>query len=178
MQPIPPHTFEISPWSNNTPCTPLKCYWRAAPSPNVSTTPKVAWAVNIPSHAKSSHSGEGKAQASLDEDDAWEDDFQTPHMPVSHVMQWEDDGHRCPAEGRLESSRGRPGQQTEYQVNIGEEGDMLEMVEPTWRTTCWLQLVVQGISDDGMPWYELIIPLMVGTEGMALSLAKHLLTIW
>ena len=55
---------------------------------------------------------------------------------------------------------------------------MLEMVDPTWRTTHWLQLVVQGISDDEVPWYELVLPLMVGTEGAALSLAKCLLTIW
>ena len=52
------------------------------------------------------------------------------------------------------------------------------MVDPTWRTTCWLQLAVQGISDDEVPWYELVIPLMVGTKGAALSLAKHLLIIW
>ena len=44
---------------------------------------------------------------------------------------------------------------------------MLEMVDPTWRTTHWLQLVVQGILDDEVPWYELIIPLTVGTEGVA-----------
>ena len=55
---------------------------------------------------------------------------------------------------------------------------MLEMVDPTWRATCCLQLAVQGISDDEVPWYKYIIPLMVGTEGAALSLAKHLLTIW
>ena len=55
---------------------------------------------------------------------------------------------------------------------------MLETVDPTWRTTHWLQLVVQGILDDEVPWYELVIPMMVGTEGAALSLAKHLLTIW
>ena len=42
----------------------------------------------------------------------------------------------------------------------------------------WLQLAVQGISDDEMPWYELVIPLTVGTEGMALSLAKRLLAVW
>ena len=47
-----------------------------------------------------------------------------------------------------------------------------------WRTTHWLQLVVQDISDDEVPWYELVIPLMVGTEGAALSLAKHLLVVW
>ena len=55
---------------------------------------------------------------------------------------------------------------------------MLEMVDPTWRANRWLQLVVQGISDDEVPWYEYVIPLMVGTEGMALSLAKRLLTVW
>ena len=55
---------------------------------------------------------------------------------------------------------------------------MLETIDPTWRTTRWLQLAVQGILDDEVPWYEFIIPLMVGTEGAALSLAKHLLAVW
>ena len=55
---------------------------------------------------------------------------------------------------------------------------MLGTVDPTWRTTHWLQLVVQGILDDEVPWYELVIPLMVGTEGTALSLAKRLLAVW
>ena len=140
--------------------------------------PKVALVANIPSHARSSHSSEGMGQASLDEDDAWEDDFQTPHTPIHCVMWQEDDGHRCLAEGRPESSRGSPGQQTEYQVDTGEEGDTLETVDPTWRTTRWLQLAVQGILDDEVPWYKFVIPLMVGTEGMALSLVKRLLAVW
>ena len=55
---------------------------------------------------------------------------------------------------------------------------MLETVNPTWRTTRWLQLVVQDISDDEVPWYEFVISLMVGTEGAALSLAKCLLAMW
>ena len=63
-------------------------------------------------------------------------------------------------------------------MDIGEEEAKLETVDPTWRTTHWLQLAVQGISDDEVPWYEFVIPLMVGTEGAALSLAKHLLTVW
>ena len=74
--------------------------------------------------------------------------------------------------------RSTSGQQTEYQVDIGEEEEMLETVNPTWRTTRLLQLVVQGISDDEVPWFELIIPLMVGTEGAAVSLAKCLLIVW
>ena len=41
------------------PCTPLRCYCGAAASLNISTTPKVASAVNVPSHAWSSHSSEG-----------------------------------------------------------------------------------------------------------------------
>ena len=55
---------------------------------------------------------------------------------------------------------------------------MPETVDPTWRTTHWLQLAVLGISDDEVPWYKLITPLIVGAKGMALSLAKCLLTIW
>ena len=32
---------------------------------------------------------------------------------------------------------------------------MLGTVDPTWRTTHWLQLAVQGISDNEVPWYKL-----------------------
>ena len=84
------------------PCTPLRCFCVVAMSPNISTTPKVVSEVNIPSYAWSSHSSEGTAQASLDEDEGLEDDFQTLHTPVHHVVRWEDDGHRCSAKGRPE----------------------------------------------------------------------------
>ena len=168
----------MSPWSDFTPCTPLRCCCSAATSHDICTTPKVAFTVNVPPYTRSSHSGEGTARASLNQDEALEDDFQTQHMPVCCIMQWEDDGHQSSAEGRLEYSGGSLGQQTEYQVDIGEEEEMLETVDPTWRTTRWLQLVVQGISDDEVPWYKLITPLTVGAKGTALSLAKCLLTIW
>ena len=78
----------------------------------------------------------------------------------------------------MESSRGSPGWRTGYQVDIGEEEAMPETIDPTWRTTHWPQLAVQGISDDEVSWYEFVIPLMVGTEGAALPLAKCLLTVW
>ena len=38
--------------------------------------------------------------------------------------------------------------------------------------------MVQGISDDKVPWYEYVTPLMLGAEGTALSLANCLLTVW
>ena len=160
------------------PCVTTRCCCGAATSYDVSTTPKVASVVNIPLHAWSSHSGEGTAQASLYQDEALEDNFQTQHMPVHRVMQREDNGHRSSAEGRLECSRGSPGQWTGYHVDIGEEQEILETVDPTWQTTHWLQLVVQGISDDEVPWYEYVALLMTGAEGMALLLAKRLLAIW
>ena len=140
--------------------------------------PKLASAVTIPSHARCSHSGGGMAQASLDDDDTWDDDFQTPHTPVCRIVWREDDGCGELVDGRVESSRESPGWQTGYQVDIGEEEATLETIDPTWRTTHWLQLVVQGISDDEVPWYELVIPLMVGSEGAALSLAKCLFLVW
>ena len=140
--------------------------------------PKLASAVNVPSHAQSSHSAGGMARASLDDEDAWDDDFQTPHTPVHHVVQTENGGHREPVNGRMEASRGSSGWCPGYQVDIGEEETTLETIDPTWRPTRWLQLVVQGISDDEVPWYELVIPLIAGTEGAALSLVKHLLMTW
>ena len=172
-----PHAFEMSPWSDFTPCTTSRCYYGVATSHDISTTPKVASAVNIPPYTWSSHSSEGTAHASLDQDKALEDDFQTQHMLVHHVMWWEDDGHQSTAEEKLECSGGSPEQWTGYCIDIGEEEEMLETVDPTWRTTCWLQLVVQGISDNEVPWYEFITPLMAGSEGTALLLAKCLLAI-
>ena len=62
-------------------------------SHDVCTTPKVASAVNLPPYAMSSHSGEGTARASLNQDKALEDDFQTQHTPVCRIMRWEDNSH-------------------------------------------------------------------------------------
>ena len=140
--------------------------------------PKLASAINIPSHAWSSHSGGGMAQASLDDEDTWDDDFQTPHTPVHCIVRRKDGGHGDLVDKRMEASRRSSNWQPGDQVDIGEEETTLETIDPTWRPTHWLQLVVQGISDDEVPWYELVIPLTVGTEGTALLLAKHLLTAW
>ena len=170
-------------WSGHScglsPNTPSRCHCRAPLSPNADTMPKLALAVNVLSYAQSSHSCGGMAQASLDDEDMWEDDFQTLHMPVCHVVWWDGGGHGEPATERMEASRGSPNWQQYYQVDIGEEEvEMLESIDPNWRATHWLQLAVQGITEDEVPWYELVIPLTSGPEGAALSLAKHLLTAW
>ena len=51
-----------------------------SPSPDI--TPKLFSAVSILVHARSIHFAEGVAQASLDDDEDWEEDFQTPHTPM------------------------------------------------------------------------------------------------
>ena len=157
-----------------SPCTPSRCHCRATVSPDANAMPKLASAVNVPSHAWSSHSSWEMAWASLDDEDAWDDDFQTPHTPVHHIVWREDASHGELVNGKMEALRRSPSWRTGYQVDIGEEETTLETIDPTWRTTHWLQLMVQGISDDEVPWYELVLPLTVGTEGAALSLAKHL----
>ena len=62
---------------------------------------KLASAVNVPSHVQSSHSGGGMARASLDDEDAWDNDFQTPHTPVHCVVRREDGGCGEPVDGSL-----------------------------------------------------------------------------
>ena len=49
---------------------------------------------------------------------------------------------------------------------------MLESIDPHWRATCWLQMAVQCIAEEDVPWYELVTPQTLGVEGAALSLAK------
>ena len=145
---------------------------------NCSTSSHSAVNISPPPHALSSHSSEGVALALLDQDEVLEDDFQTQHMLVHHVRQWGDSGSGSSAGGGLECSGESPGQWVTYHLDIGEEEETLKTVDTTWRTTCWLQLAVQGILDNEVPWYECVALLMSGAKGMAFSLANHLLTIW
>ena len=74
---------------------------------------------------------------------------------------------------------GKPQLAIIFQGDIGkEELEMLECINPRWRATRWLQVAVQGITEEEVPRYELVTPLTSGVEGAALSLAKHLLTAW
>ena len=141
--------------------------------------PKLALAVNVLAYAHSSRSSRGMAGVSLDDEDTWEDDFQTLHTPVRCVVWWDGGSHGELTAERVEVPRGSPSWQSYFQVDVGEEeAEMLESIDPHWRATRWLQVVVQGIAKEEVSWYELVILLMLGAEGMALSLAKHLLVAW
>ena len=80
---------------------------------------------------------------------------------------------------KMEPAKESPGWQSYYQVNVGEEeAEMLESIDPHWRATHWLQMAVQGITKEEVPWYKLVTLLMLAVEGATLSLAKCLLVVW
>ena len=170
-------------WTGHSCCSPpnmpLRCDCWEPLSPSANTMPKLASAVNVLSYAWSSRSSGGMARTSLDEEDTWEDDFQTSHMLVHHVV-WHDGGGRGePATERMELAEGSPGWQSYLQVDVGEEEvETLESIDPHWWATRWLQMAVQRIAEEEVPWYELVTPLTLGAEGATLSLAKCLLVMW
>ena len=92
------------------------------------------------------------ARASLDDEHAWEDDFQTPHMLVCCVVQQSGGSHGDLATERMEVSEGSPGWQSFFWLDIGEEEpETLECIDPHWRATHWLQVAVQGIDKEEVP---------------------------
>ena len=155
------------------------CHCREPLSPGANTTPKLPLAVNVLTYAWSSCLGGGMARASVDDKEAWEDNFQTSHSPAHHIVRWDGGGHRELATERMKASGGSPGWQSFFQVDVGEEEpEILEDIDPHWRATRWLQVAVQGIAEEEVPWYKLVTPLTSGAQGMALTLAKHLLVAW
>ena len=87
------------------------------------------------------------ARASLDDDEVGEDDCQTPHTPVHHVVRRDGGSH-----GENGASRRSPTWRSFVQVDIGEEEPKtLEDIDPYWRATCWLQVAVQGIAEEEVP---------------------------
>ena len=99
-------------WSGHShsspPNMPSRCHCGGPSSPDADTMPKLALAVNVPSYAWSSHSSGGMAQASLDNEDAWKDDFQTLHMPVHCVVQWDGGSRGKPAPEWMDIPRRSP----------------------------------------------------------------------
>ena len=77
-------------WSGHSCCSLpnmlQRCHCGEPLSPGANTTPKLPSAVNVPAYAQSSCLGEGMARPSLDDEEAWEDDFKTPHSPTCCVV--------------------------------------------------------------------------------------------
>ena len=75
----------------------------------------------------------------------------------------------------MKASGGSPVWWLFAQVDIDEEEpETLEEIDPHWRAQQWLQVAAQGITDEEVPWHELLTPLTSGAEGAARSLAKCL----
>ena len=84
-----------------------------------------------------------------------------------------------PAMEQMEASRGSPAWWLCVQVDISEEeSKTLEEINPHWRAMQWLQVAIQGIMDEEVPWHELLALLTSGVEGLARPMAKHLVTVW
>ena len=80
---------------------------------------------------------------------------------------------------QMEASSGSLAWQLFVQVDIGEEEPKtLEEIDPHWGAKWWLQVAAQGITDEEVPWHKLLALLTSAAEGMARSLAKHLVTVW
>ena len=54
----------------------------------------------------------------------------------------------------------------------------MEEINPHWRAMQWLQVAIQGITEEEVPWYELVTPLTSEVEGVDLFLAKRLVAVW
>ena len=78
----------------------------------------------------------------------------------------------------MEASGGSPAWQLSAQVDIGKEEPKTLEIDPHWRAQWWLQVAAQGIRDKEVLWHELLTPLTSGAEGVAKSLAKHLVAAW
>ena len=98
---VPPHIFEMSTWNDFTPLCDCKVLLWCIHIPLHQHHTQSGFSGQHPPYTQSSHSGEGMARASLDQDEALEDDF--------CIMWREDNGCRSSPEGRLECSRGSLG---------------------------------------------------------------------
>ena len=91
----------LTDWSGHSCCSPPnmlpRCHCGKPLSPSSNTMPKLSSAVNILAYTWSSCSAGGMAQASLDDDEVGEDNFQIPHTPVCHVVRQDRGGCGEPA---------------------------------------------------------------------------------
>ena len=172
-------------WTRYTCCsppnTPPSRYHSAGElfSPGSDTTPKLSSAVSIPAYARSSCSAGGVAQALLDDDEDGEEDFQTPHTPVCHLVRQEEGSQGEPAAEGMEASGGSPAWWVIACVDISKEGpETLVEIDACWRAKQSVEVATQGIRDEEVPGYDLLASLMSGAEGATKALAKHLVAAW
>ena len=148
-------------------------------SPSLDTTLRLSSAVSILAHARSSCSAEGVAQASLDDDKDWEEDFQTPHTLMHHVVRKEEGGQGKPAAEQMEASGGSPAWWVMASIDISkEEPETLGEIDANWKAKWWLEVAAQGIGDEEVPWHNLLTLLTSGAEDTTKTLAKCLVPTW
>ena len=87
--------------------------------------------MSIPAYARSSCSEGGVAWTSLDDDEDLEEDFETPHTPICHIVRQEEGGQGELVAKQMEAFGGSPAWQLFAQVDIGEEElKTLEEIDP------------------------------------------------
>ena len=61
---------------------------------------------------------------------------------------------------------------------VEEEPETLGEIDANWSAKWWLEVAIQGIGDEEVPWHDLLTPLMSGAEGTTKALAKCLVAAW
>ena len=88
-------------WSVHTCCSLpsmlLSCTCGRSLSPGTNSMPWLSLMVNVPAHARSSHSTWGRARATLNMEEMLDDDFQNPHTPVCCIVPQDRGGSGEPA---------------------------------------------------------------------------------
>ena len=131
--------------------------------------------MSIPAYARSICSAGGVAQALLDDDEDWEEDFQTSHTPIHHMVGWEEGSQGELAQEQMQASSGSLAWWLVARVDIGEEvPETLEEINAHWRAQQWLQVATQGIRDEEV----LLTPFASGAKGAAKALVKCLVAVW
>ena len=129
-------------------------------SPSSNTTHKLSSAVSVPAYTRSSHSAGGVAQALLDDDEDWEEDFQTPHTPIHLVVRQEEgEVNRPPSEWRP------PGE-------VRHGGWLPEWTSARRSLRPWMRLTPTGGHSGGCKWPSKVLG-MRRSHGMNCLLRLH-----
>ena len=79
----------------------------------------------------------------------------------------------------MEASGASPAWQFVARVDIGEVGpETLAEIDASWRAKWWLEVAIEGIQDEEVPWHDLLTLLTSGAEGTTKALAKCQVATW